>query len=215
MISTALNSILIRKYNGFKVYIHNLAKFDVYFLFKILNKLGNMQPIIHKGRLIQIKLSYGDINQYNIVFRDSYQILLTSLAKLAVSFNVEEKGIFPYSFVNENNLDYIGEVPDFKYFNNITLDQYREYITTVRKNWNLKIETIRYCEQDCRTLFQVLSSFSDLIFTNFKANIHKYPTLPGLSLGIYRMKYITENTIPQIAGQIYKDIRKSYTGGGK
>ncbi len=130
MISTQIESILLRKYDFYSVYIHNFAKFDVFFLFKTLIKLGNIRPIIHKGKIISIKLFFGENNQYNITFIDSYQILLTSLSKLAVSFNVEEKGIFPYSFVNENNLDYIGEVPDFKYFNNITLDQYREYITT-------------------------------------------------------------------------------------
>jgi hypothetical protein len=27
------------------------------------------------------------------------------------------KGIFPYTFVNSSNLDYKGEVPDFKFYN--------------------------------------------------------------------------------------------------
>jgi hypothetical protein len=39
------------------------------------------------------------------------------LAKLGKGFMVESlKSIFPFLFVNENNLDYIGEVPDLKYF---------------------------------------------------------------------------------------------------
>ena len=56
-------------------------------------------------------------------------------------------------------------------------------------NWNLKKETIRYCEQDCKSLYQVISKFQDLIFEYFKVNIHKYPTLPGLSFAIFRNKY--------------------------
>jgi hypothetical protein len=37
------------------------------------------------------------------------------------------KSFFPHFFVNENNLDYIGEIPDIKYFNNISLDNYNNY----------------------------------------------------------------------------------------
>ncbi len=41
------------------------------------------------------------------------------LSNLAKSFSVDEKGVFPYDFVNDrdiNELDYIGKVPIFKYF---------------------------------------------------------------------------------------------------
>lgn len=215
MISTAIKSILYRKYDGYSVYIHNLAKFDVFFLFKTLIKLGNIRPIIHKGKIISIKFFYSpeenNISNYSIEFKDSYQILLSSLSKLAKSFSVEDKGIFPYNFVTENNLNYIGKVPDIKHFNNITSDQYNDLTSMFDNNWNLKIETNRYCEQDCKSLYQVIYKFQDLIFEYFKVNIHKYPTLPGLSFAIFRMNYLMEDNIPQIAGQIYQDIQKSYT----
>lgn len=220
MISTAINSILLRKYDGYSVYIHNFAKFDVFFIFKILIKLGNIRPIIHKGKIISIKLFYSpnenNNRKYSIEFKDSYQILLSSLQKLAKSFNVEDKGIFPYNFVNENNLNYIGKVPEIKHFNNITSDQYKDLTSMYDNNWNLKKETIRYCEQDCKSLYQVISKFQDLIFEYFKVNIHKYPTLPGLSFAIFRNKYLPrlqDVKIPQIAGKLLSDIKKSYTGG--
>jgi DNA polymerase type B, organellar and viral len=117
LIITALRSIMIRKYNGYNVYIHNLAKFDVIFLLKYLIKLGTIQPIIHNERIISVNLNYGKNNEYQIRFRDSYLLLLSSLRKLTKSFNVEtQKSVFPYLFVNENNLNYVGNVPDFKYF---------------------------------------------------------------------------------------------------
>jgi hypothetical protein len=38
------------------------------------------------------------------------------------------KSVFPFLFVNENNLDYIGEVPDIKYFaNKISKNEYQDY----------------------------------------------------------------------------------------
>jgi len=44
-------------------------------------------------------------------------------------------------------------------------------------------------------------------------NIHKFPTLPSLALGVFRSNFLEKDTIPQISGQVAKDIRKSYTGG--
>jgi hypothetical protein len=38
MILDCLKSIFIRKYNGFNIYVHNLAKFDIIFLLKIFSK---------------------------------------------------------------------------------------------------------------------------------------------------------------------------------
>lgn len=66
---------------------------------------------------------------------------------------------------------------------------------------------------DCISLYQVLIKFNELIFDLFKINIHKYPTLSSLAFAIYRSVFLENNTIPQLSGQVGKDIRLSYTGG--
>jgi hypothetical protein len=105
-----------------------MAKFDMIFLLKYLVKLGSVQPIIHGGRLISVDLNYGKNNEYQIKFRDSYLILLSSLMKLCKAFKiVNSKTFFPIFFVNENNLDYIGEVPNIKFFPKINMSEYTEY----------------------------------------------------------------------------------------
>jgi hypothetical protein len=136
LIITALNSILVRKYNGYNIYIHNMAKFDIIFLFKYLVKLGNVDPVIHNGRMISININYGKDLAYKIQFKDSYLLLLDSLAKLTKGFKVNtQKSIFPFLFVNENNFNYIGPVPYFKYFGNkITLAEYNEYKNKFNNN---------------------------------------------------------------------------------
>src|SRR5882672_5091328 len=136
LILTALKSILTRKYNGYNVYMHNMAKFDIIFLLKHLVKLGDVTPIIHNGRIISINLNFGKNLEYRLQFKDSYLILLASLDKLTKGFIVETlKSIFPFLFVNEDNLDYIGEVPEFKYFyNNIKLSEYNNYISKFYNN---------------------------------------------------------------------------------
>jgi len=89
LIITALRSIMIRKYNGFNVYIHNMAKFDIIFLLKHLVKIADVQPVIHNGRIISINLNFGKDLEYRLQFKDSYLILLSSLSKLTNGFRVE------------------------------------------------------------------------------------------------------------------------------
>ena len=110
-------SLARAKYNRYKVYIHNLANFDGIFLLRVLVKLGNVNVLMNNGKLISIELKFTPIDSnYSIVldFRDSYQILLSSLSKLGKSFKVAAVGmlaaclrktIFPYNFVNKNNFN--------------------------------------------------------------------------------------------------------------
>jgi hypothetical protein len=66
---------------------------------------------------------------------------------------------------------------------------------------------------DCISLHQVMTKFSEMIYNLFEIDINKYPTLSSLAFAIFRSKFMPENTIPQLSGQIAKDIRESYTGG--
>jgi hypothetical protein len=128
MMLDCLKSLLVRKYNYYKVYAHNMAKFDIIFILKYLVKLGKIKPIIHNGKFISVTIGYGDNEQYQIEFKDSILLLLYSLNSLCSSFKIEEaKSIFPHLFVTENNLDYIGKVPTIKNFISISDNEYQDY----------------------------------------------------------------------------------------
>ena len=212
MIIHAIKDLMIKKYDNYIIYIHNLSGFDGIFLLKILVELGNIKPIIHHGDIISIGFKF---NSYNITFRDSHQLLLASLRNLGKSFAVNIlKSIFPYDFVNENNLDYIGSVPNINYFNDLSREEYLNYYDSFNgNNWNLRNETVKYCEIDCVSLYQIITKFNNMIFDLFSINIHKYPTLSSLAFAIFRTHFLKLNTIPQLSGQIARDIRQGYTGG--
>ena len=208
MIIKSLKDLMVKSYDNYKIYIHNLSRFDGIFLLKILANLGECQPIIHNDKIISIGFKFKG---YDITFRDSKQLLIGSLRSLGKSFNVHsQKGYFPYNFANEHNLNYIGVTPDFTLFDNISLDEY-DGITSY--NWNLRYEAIKYCEIDCISLYQIVVKFNNMIFEHFNINIHKYPTISSLAFAIFRSSFMESNLIPQLSGQIAKDIRQSYTGG--
>jgi hypothetical protein len=208
MIISALKDLMVKKYDNYKIYIHNLANFDGIFLLKIFTNIGICKPLIHHDRIISISFT---MNGYTVHFRDSHQLLLGSLLKLGKAFKVKVlKAIFPHTFINENTLDYIGITPSISLFNGITDEEYEGLVSYT---WNVKNEVIRYCNTDCISLYQIILKFNELIFGLFKINIHKYPTISSLAFAIFRTNFLTKDTIPQISGQVAKDIRQSFTGG--
>jgi hypothetical protein len=73
----------------------------------------------------------------------------------------------------------------------------------------LKDETIKYCELDCKILFNVLKNFNKNIFDLFRIKIQKYTTLPSLSLAIYRTNFLLEDyKILLINGENHKILNK-------
>lgn len=215
MLKNSILYLMKRKYNGYKVYLHNFSNFDGIFLLKVMTDLSDhIKPIIKNGKFIDIKFSFG---KYKIYFRDSYLLLPISLSNLSKSFNVENKSIFPYLFVNNINvpLNYEGIVPAYNYFTKITKEEYSVYYKNFSsKLWNLKNEIIKYCNQDVITLHQIINKFSIEIFDLFRLDIVKYPTLSSLAFAIFRSNFLKKHKIPLITRkEIYNDFKVGYTGG--
>lgn len=227
MILDCLNQLISIKYNGFKVYVHNLSNFDSLFMLNILQNNFDINLTRNKGRIISIKVSktvpslvFKDKEKViSLTFYDSYQLLPSSLRKLGLSFNtITQKDIFPYNFVNKDNLNYIGPVPSIEFFPLDTFSSNAEYNHYKLNNfpffdWNLKQISIDYCNKDCISLHQVLIKFSQLIWDKYHINITKFPTLTSLTFSIFRTHFLGNNKIPMLSGQFYNDIKQAYTGG--
>lgn len=225
MILDLLNKLIVEEYDGFKVYAHNLSNFDSIFLLDILNQNFNVNIIRNRGRIISIKVSRSvpdkqDPQKSKVVcltFYDSYQLLPSSLRKLAISFNTNtKKDIFPYDFVKKHNLNYVGPVPSMRLFPIGTFSnllEYNEYVARFNNNWNLQEIATTYCIQDCISLHQVLVKFSELIWVKYQVNVTKYPTLTSLTFSIFRTHFLGDTKIPMLAGKFYTDIKMAYTGG--
>ena len=56
-----------------------------------------------------------------------------------------------------------------------------------------KDETIKYCELDCIVLHEIITKFSEKIFTLFRVDILNYPTLSSLAFAIYRTNFLNKD----------------------
>jgi len=156
------------------VYIHNFSNFDYILLIKILFENFEVKPFLRNNKILKLIFNLGGNNKNIVKTFDSYLILPTSLRELAEKYHVPvQKGFFPYNFVNENNLDYVGITPDINFFDNIDFDLYENLLTF---NWNLKEETLSYLKSDLISLYQVITKFALDIFNNEKIDITKLPT---------------------------------------
>ena len=54
MIISCFDSLFNNKYNGYKVYVHNLANFDSIFIIGALAGHCKMKPIMNNGRLVTL-----------------------------------------------------------------------------------------------------------------------------------------------------------------
>lgn len=133
--------------------------------------------------------------------------------------------MFPYKFVNNEKvkLDYKGKVPRLKFFdlNKFKGKEYADFVLEfknymkdfINKPWDLREETIKYSELDTVILYNVLITFSHIIYERFRVDAFKYPTISSLAFAIYRTNNLKENTIPIINGSLYKDLKEGFTGG--
>jgi len=218
------NSIMKRKYNGYKIYIHNFSHFDSIFMIDVLSRLGEVKkPLFRDNAILKLPFefttNYKNKEKYMVTFYDSKLILPHSLRDLSKSFGVENKKyFFPYGFCNNENtfsFDYKGPVPKYEYFlDTLTKNEYNDYCVRYKgKLWNLRRELYLYCERDCIALHQIMVKFHKQIHDLLKIDITKYPTLSSIAFAGYRTNFMKKDKIPKILSKLHYTIKESYYGG--
>jgi len=212
MIINCIHELMIKKYDNYKVYIHNLARFDSIFLLKILANLGYVKPIIHNNKIISI--TFG-LNGYIVQFRDSKQILLNPLRDLGKSFGVKvQKSVFPYTFVNENNFNYNAWLPEFKERREGKLHSYNLEFNKLSlfDNLDLLNQFVQYAKQDSISLLKALLKAQLIYIKEHEVDIASVWSTSTLSLKIFRQEFL-KTDIPILTNKLDEIIRLSYIGG--
>jgi hypothetical protein len=105
------------------IYAHNLSSFDAILIIKVLYKNYKVNPFFKDNKILnliitkKIKNKNGKTKTLKFKFRCSLVLLPASLISLIKSMSIDTpKLVFPYEFVNKDNLEYKGLVPSYKYF---------------------------------------------------------------------------------------------------
>ena len=124
----------------------------------------------------------------NVKFRDSFMFLPSSLSALAKSFDLRiKKGTFPHMFNTVENQDYVGPIPDKRYFDlrfvaksQKDIDSFNQwYETRLNTVWDFKKELVDYCIDDVAILADLVKLFHDTCSTKFQHSPWSFITAPA------------------------------------
>jgi hypothetical protein len=165
---------------------HN-ATYDYRFL---IEYLWNIEELARGNRLISLKARFGTGDKYiNIEIKDSYHLISMPLRAFPKVFNLEsEKEIMPYKLYTQENIT--------KRFINIqyVLDNFIDeadkahFLTNIMK-WKLQQDddydiieySSRYCELDCKILYQGYNIFRRWMLECTNINIDNKLTIASLA----------------------------------
>ena len=189
-------------------YIHNINFDGMLIMDSVFKNSLKFEWFVVDTNIYFIKISY--LNNF-IEFRCSYKFIPISLKNL--NFLSNYKTIFPYKFVREDNLNYIGVVPDISFFNeDVTKEQYYNFLKD-DELFDLKNKTIEYCVNDVKLTLELLNKVLKVMDLKYISLFKKSYSLPSLSYKVF-FKYWNSFKIKE---KILKEediyIRNSYYGG--
>lgn len=197
-----------KKVDRILMYGFNNSRFDNTFLFdELLNRNPSCKYIIMDNSIKYIRY-------HNIFIYDINLFYIGSLKTVAKSFKLDiSKGVYPYTFPNGNNLDYIGKVPDIKYWKKSS--DYYKYIKENGNEFNLKEYTKKYCMLDCELTLKIVKIHLEQSIGVIKGkqfDVRFCPTGANLSLKLFNQVFQKEDLYAS-PKNIQKLERKAYKGG--
>jgi DNA polymerase type B, organellar and viral len=223
LVIKCIDDMLIPDYHKYIFYVHNFGRFDAIFLHKILLDYNlhveeknqyKLVPLYRDNKMIKLEVrKIVEKKVIKISFVDSLNILNDKLEKLCEDFSVNTtKGIFPYSFVNKDNLDYIGPRPNISYYNkNVKMDLDNENKVN---NWSLRAETLKYLERDLISLLEILEKFQEVLWLDHNIELIGNLTIAGLAKTKFMKYYLKDSKIPLInTNNLFQFIYDGYYGG--
>lgn len=201
------------------IYGYNNANFDNLLIYYELHNIDkNTEYIIASNAIKYIKFN-------NIHFYDMCLYYGGGLSRVCKNFNIEDqKGAYPYDFVNKNNLYYKGITPDIKYwgYDKEKLTNYYFYllmreIKTKNKNkiFDMQEYTTYYCELDCILTYKLAIRHINLsqgIINGNYYNTTECITGAGTALKIFKQVFLS-CCLEQSPKEVQKRERNSYFGG--
>jgi hypothetical protein len=211
-ISTKINNNKSRKKVSvpyINIYGFNNSRFDNLLIYNELYKINRSTKFVFVNNGIKY------IKFHNLrIFDISCQYKIGTLRETCAAFGLEkEKGVFPYKFVNANNLEYIGKLPDNKFWN--SPKERDEYIIQNRFTFNMKEYTIKYCLLDSELVYDLAclhlnNCIGEINGRKYKTD--KCMTSANLALSMFQQCF-QEEDLHQSPDEIVNKEKLAYKGG--
>ena len=191
------------------IYGFNSSKFDNLLIY---DKLKDYNKSIE---FIFCKSSIKRIIYNNITFLDLNLYYQGSLSSVAQSFKLDvHKGIYPYTFVNKDNIYYKGKAPEEKYFNNGDYALFLEECKDL-DNFDLKTYTEKYCLLDSQLCYEIaIKHLKECVgeIDGRHYNVQSCVTGAGIALKMFKQVFLND-TLNETPEKVTINERFRYKGG--
>jgi hypothetical protein len=190
------------------LYGFNNSRFDnIFIFFELYKRNPKIKYIINSG--------YKYIKYHNIRIYDLNLYYSGSLSTVAQNFKLNvTKSIYPYTFATKDKLNYIGKVPNKKYWN--SEEDYKECKKEHEGiEFNMMEYTKKYCLKDCELALKIALKHLE----QCKGTINGKPfdvrltsTSAGISLKLFSQVFLNDQ-IKQTSEEQQSKERNAYYGG--
>lgn len=202
---------------------HNGKAYDTWLIHYHITKHYNERP--NKIILAGQKIMYMEIK--SIKFIDSINHFACRLEAVPKTFGLDEnqfkKGFYPYLFNNKENWNYIGPIPDIKYFDPCSMDAKKrsEFLNWWYDKYNNNYiwkhikETDEYCVSDVNILLQGCNVYSQEGMDLVGIDPLEKQTIASWVMDLYMKNYydFDKTPISVLYKEEYDFIRRSFHGG--
>ena len=180
---------------------HNAKSFDAQFILGYCVRNGIKPYCIYNGT----KIMYMQVESHKIRFIDSVNFVQSKLADFPKTFGLTEmkKGYFPHFFNVPKNQDYVGPVPDAKYYgpDQMSTDGRAKFLKWHQERvsegyvFEFRKELEAYCRSDVDILRRSMLRFREDFIAIANIDPLQYITIASVCMNVYRSKFMPERTI--------------------
>jgi len=192
------NWIFQEKHNHYTFIAHNGRGYDFQLIMEWIYKNTSYKPFtIYAGSKI---MTFSVSGEYKIRFLDSLNFLTMRLEDFPGTFGLNElkKGFYPYWFNSTENWNYLGKMPDKKYYKPNKMlpekrDEFNKWYDELKKNdfvYSHSEETKNYCISDVDILRRSCEVFRDLYIEIAQIDPFCYTTIASVCMAIFKANYI-------------------------
>ena len=183
------------------VFAHNMRGFDSSFILQLLYDKGyKVEKILSMGAKF-LSFQCG-----RVIFRDSLNFFNMALERLPATFNLKEahKGFFPYSYISEDKLHYVGPYPSAEEYHPDRMNEKRrkEFLTWHKEKVNsgaifdCSKELSAYLKSDVQVLTESMETFAKEMveLTGIDPTV-ECVTIASTAFKVFQSKFLEPNTI--------------------
>lgn len=195
--------LISKEHRGFTAIAHNAKGYDSHFILKYCVENTLKPYTIYSGtKLLMLEIK-GSIKVI-----DSSNFVVSRLSDFPKTFGLEEmkKGYFPHYFNTTENQNYVGPIPDIRFYGADSLkpkdreDFLKWHKQRVEENYvfDFQKELLEYCQSDVDILGRGCLELRKRFLEIANIDPFQYVTIASVCMVIYRSKYLPNNTIASI-----------------